>query len=135
MLKDFVDGGLASAGRAHKHDTEADIECLEQLNSLKDEHLVSLKLENVNGLLNLGQELTIVGVGNLDSWEQVLDDGRKEGQIILQELGDVGVTHGTDEHSILIKGGVGSLEGTGHHKHGLDCSHTEIVVVLLRELL
>lgn len=36
---------------------------------------MSLKLENVNGLLNLGQELTIVGVVNLDSWEQVLDDG------------------------------------------------------------
>jgi ferritin-like metal-binding protein YciE len=89
MLKDLVANCLASAGRAHKHDTETDIECLEQLYSLKNENLVSLKLENVNGLLNLGQELTIVGVGNFDSWEQVLDDGREEGQIILQELGNV----------------------------------------------
>ena len=89
MLKNLVADCLACAGWTHKHNTETDIKCLEQLNSLKNENLVSLKLENVNGLLNLGQELTIVGVSNFDSWEQVLDDGREEGQIILQELGDV----------------------------------------------
>ena len=42
MLKNLVADCLASAGRAHKHNTETDIECLEQLNSLKDEDLVSL---------------------------------------------------------------------------------------------
>ena len=66
MLKDFVTCGLSCAGGTHKHDTKTDIECFEQLNRLQDKNLMSLKFENIDRFLDLGQELTVIGVCNFN---------------------------------------------------------------------
>jgi hypothetical protein len=52
-------------------------------------------------------------------------------KIVLDELGDVGVFHGSDEDSIFVVLWIASLELSSHDQDGLDGSHTEIVVILV----
>ena len=69
VLKYFVASGLTSASWPNEHDTETYIECFEQLDSLKDERLVSLKLFLINRILDLCEEFTIVWVRDFNRWE------------------------------------------------------------------
>lgn len=54
---------------------------------------------------------------------------------MLEEFGYVAVTHSADQHDVLGEGGLATAQGACHHQHGLDCSHTEVVVVLFTQLL
>ena len=90
-----------------------------------------LFLQTSNNVLG---ELRIVSFFDDSGGEQILDNSTEERQIVLQEFGHVSILHGSDEHSILGVIRVSSLESTSHDQHGLDSSHTEIVMILLREL-
>jgi hypothetical protein len=80
-------------------------------------------------------EVAVVDERHVYARKEILDDTVEEREIVLQELGHIGVTHGSDQHDVLGSGGVLSSEGTSHDQNGLDGSHTEIVVILLGELL
>lgn len=58
----------------------------------------------------------------------------EERQVVLEELGHVGVTHGTDEQQVLIRLRLLTLQLPRRHEHRLDGAHAEVVVVLLRQL-
>jgi hypothetical protein len=49
----------------------------------------------------LNLELPIVGLGDLDPGEEILDEGREQRKILCEELWYVGVTHRSDKHDIL----------------------------------
>ena len=59
----------------------------------------------------------------------------EEGGVLLEELGEVAVSEGTDEDHVLVLVRVLSLEGPRHHEDRLDGPHPKVVVVLLGELL
>lgn len=54
---------------------------------------------------------------------------------MLQEFGYVGVTHRPNQYNIFRLIGVTTSQGSSHDKHGFHGSHTEIVMVLLTQLL
>jgi hypothetical protein len=80
-------------------------------------------------------QLSVVNEWDVDSREKVVNNSFKKWKIVLQELRDIGVSHGSDEHDILLGLGVLSPEGARHDQYGLYCSHTEVIVILLGELL
>lgn len=59
----------------------------------------------------------------------------KQRGILLQELGQVTVPERADQYHILVLVRVLSFQGPGHDQHRLDSPHTEVIVVLLGELL
>jgi hypothetical protein len=62
--------------------------------------------------------------------EEVGDDVLEQLHVVDQELGQVGVAHGADEHHVLAQVGIGALERARHHQHRLDGAHAKVVVVL-----
>lgn len=91
-----------------------------------------LFLKTSNNVLG---ELSVVSFTDDGCGEQILDNSTEERQIVFQEFGHVSILHGSDEHGILRIIWVRSLETTSHDQNGLHSSHTEIVMILLRELL
>lgn len=55
--------------------------------------------------------------------------------VLLEELGEVAVPEGANQHHVLVLVGVLSLQRPRHHQHRLDCPHPEVVVILLGQLL
>ena len=92
---------------------------------------MSLELLLSEELLHLLLDEGVIWGIDLCGWEQVLDDGIEERQIVFEEFGLIGVLHGSDEHGIFIVIGESALKSSSHDKHGLNGSHTEIVMVLL----
>jgi hypothetical protein len=135
ICEHLVAGSLTTAGWADQHDTKSDSESLVKINYLGDKFILGLEAEVVAGLLNLSLERRVVRLRNLGSWEKILHDSSEKRQIVLQELRNVSITHSTNKHGIFVGVGVGSLEGTSHHKHRLYGSHTEIIMILFGELL
>jgi hypothetical protein len=62
-------------------------------------------------------EVAVVVLGDLDRREKILDDGGEQRQVVLQEFGNVGVTHRSDQHAILVQVWVRSLQGASHDQH------------------
>ncbi len=89
----------------------------------------------MKGLFDLTLELLEAHVRDLLSWEQVLNKRGEQRQVVLQELGHIAITHGSNQHDVLFQVLLSALQGTGHDKHGFDGTHPEVVVILLRELL
>ena len=54
---------------------------------------------------------------------------------MLQELWDVRVSHGPDQHNIFCQLRLLSSQSTSHNQDTLDGSHTKIVVILFTQLL
>ena len=77
----------------------------------------------------------MLGFWKFNAWKQILDQGLEEWKVTGQELWDVGVAHGSDEHDVFLKLRKGSLEITRHHEHRLHSTQPEVIVVLLRKLL
>jgi hypothetical protein len=127
--------GLTTPRQAHEHDTKADIECLEEFDDLLDEVWYALETKVGEGLLYLRLQISIIGVRYHNAGEEVTDECTEEREIVTQEFGYVGVPHRTDEDDFFVEIGFGTLQLTCHHQHRLHGSHTEIVVVLLAELL
>lgn len=55
--------------------------------------------------------------------------------VLLEELGEVAVPEGADQHHVLVLVRVLSLQCPRHHQHRFDRPHPEVVVVLLGQLL
>ena len=51
--------------------------------------------------------------------------------IVLQELWQIAVSERSDQHDVLILIRVLSLQRSGHHQHGLERTHTKVIMVLL----
>ena len=85
--------------------------------------------------LDKAYEIRVIWFFDRDCWEQILNNSGEQRQVILEELRYICIFHSTDQHSVFWIIGISSLETTCHNKHRLDGSHTEIVMILLRELL
>jgi hypothetical protein len=70
-----------------------------------------------------------------DAWEQVINDTSEQGQIVFEELGHIGVSHGSDEQLLFGHGVVLSSQLASHDEDGLDSTHAEVIMVLLGQLL
>ena len=86
-------------------------------------------------MLNSDLQLPVVNEWDVNSREKVVYNSLKKWKIVLQELRDIGVSHGSDEHDILLGPGVLSPKRTRHDQYRFYCSHTEVIVILLGELL
>ena len=71
---------------------------------------------------------------DLDPREQVLDECREEWQVLCQELGDVGISHSSNQNHIFVEIWVSPFKGTCHYKDRLYSSHAKVVMILLRKL-
>ena len=58
----------------------------------------------------------------------------KELSILFKKLGQVTVPESSDQNNIFIQTWISSLQRSSHNKHRLDCSHTKVIMILLREL-
>ena len=95
-------------------------------------HLQALLAELV---LDRLLEAAVVDRRDLDSGEEVLDDRHEERDVVVQELGEVRVAERADQRDVLADLRVGALELPRHHEDRLHRAHSEVVVVLLAELL
>ncbi len=73
--------------------------------------------------------------GHLNPGEQVRDDVLEQLNVSRQELGQVAVPHGPDQHHVLSQVGLRPPETASHDQHRLDSTHAKVVVVLLAQLL
>ena len=64
-----------------------------------------------------------------------MDQGIEERQILVDKFGHIRVTHGPDENHIFWQLRVSSLEIARHDEDGLYRTHTEVIMVILRQLL
>jgi hypothetical protein len=127
--------GFAHTCRSYEHVAVPDLRGLEKLDDLRDEGWNNLQLVLAQLSLNLLLKKSIVDIRHIDTREKILDDSREKWQIDLQELGHIRVTHGPDEQDVLRYGIVFTFELSSHDEDRFNGSHTEVVVVLLRELL
>ena len=100
---------LAAHGQAREHGAEAHLEDLEELQDLGVEGvdvLQALQLELVQEHLH---ELTRLVHGHGHAREEVAHDGVEERQVVREELGDVAVLHGADQHDVLAEVREGAL--------------------------
>lgn len=58
----------------------------------------------------------------------------KELSILFKKLGQVTVPESSYQYNIFIQTWISSLKRSSHDKHRLDCSHTKVIMILLREL-
>jgi len=80
-------------------------------------------------------EVFVTNAVGLESREEVTNKPEEEWNIIEYELWHVHITQGAHKHDILTNVCVSSLKLTSHYKHRLQGTKTEVVVVLLRQLL
>eukprot|EP00967_Tisochrysis_lutea_P035997 scaffold43252_cov28-Tisochrysis_lutea.AAC.4 len=85
--------------------------------------------------LDLRFKLWILGVRLLHARENVLNDSAKQQYVVLQKLGQVGVSNGPQHREVFILIGVARLEQASGVYDGVDGTHAKVVVVLRRELL
>eukprot|EP00960_Hanusia_phi_P047197 758288-Hanusia_phi.AAC.2 len=114
------DRRLADGRDADKHDAMA------------DDHGLLLRHQL---LLDVRLDRPVVDCGDLDAGEEVAEDGFEEGDVVGEELGDIGVAEGADERHVLDHVRVGSLQLPRHHQHRLHRAHPKVVVVLRGDLL
>ena len=94
-----------------------------------------LETSSTKLFLDMVLEISVVWLFDRDCWEQILNNSGKKRQVILEELRNICIFHSTDQYSVFWIIGISSLETSCHNKHRLDGSHTEIIMILLRELL
>ena len=71
---------------------------------------------------------------SFDSWEEIVDKHTEKRNIFKDELWHVHISQSSHQHDIFREISVASLELTSHDQDGLECSQTEIIMVLLWEL-
>ena len=74
-------------------------------------------------------------VWDLNSWEEILQKRVEKRHIVLQELGHVRVSHDLDQDDVLRQVRALTQHLPGHDQDGLDGPESEIVMLILRELL
>mmetsp|Transcript_45843 Transcript_45843/g.76266 ORF Transcript_45843/g.76266 Transcript_45843/m.76266 type:complete len:251 (-) Transcript_45843:138-890(-) len=131
----IVDLSFTAASGPNQHDTEPHIKRVKQLNNLGDKRRFRLQLSLATTLDNNLLQLTIIIVDNIDGRKQVRHDRIEQWQIIGQKLWYIAVAHRSNEHHRFINIGLSAFQTTRHHQHRLDCAHTKIVMILLRQLL
>ena len=73
--------------------------------------------------------------GDINAREEIRDDALEQFYIGRQELGQVTVPHGPDQHHILGQIWLRAPQAASHDQHRLDGAHAKVVVVLLAQLL
>ena len=134
-LQHAIDGGLAAAGGTDEHRPEAHVERLVHLHHLRHDLIHRLQIVLFQRLDDRLGQVTLLHLRDDDAREQIGDDVLEELRVLRQKLGKVRVPHGANEHHLLVQVRGPALEGPRHDEHGLERTHAEIVVVLLRELL
>lgn len=56
---------------------------------------------NLELVLDCFLEVSVIHVGDLEVGEEIGDDSHEEREIMLEELRDVGISHGSDQHNIF----------------------------------
>lgn len=84
----------------------------------------------LGGMLCISWLATTYLVGDSYAGEEVADDVAEQLHVGDQELGQVAVPHGPDQHNVLRQVWVGALQAAGHHQHTLQGAHAKVVVVL-----
>ena len=135
MLQNFIHVGLSRVGDTHQHHPETYLEGLKQFQHFLHLGVFHLQLERMDTLGQLLHQGRIAGVFDLNAREQVLNQRVEERQVFLDEFRNVGVPHGPNQNDIFFQVWGGALDVTRHHQHRLDATHTEIVMLLLRQLL
>ena len=134
-LEHPIDFRLPAPRRTDQHHTEAHVERLEKLDDLEHEVGVPLQVGPQGALFNGDLEVPEVLCRHFDAREEVTDNSVEEDFILRKELRDVAVLHRPDQGDVLVLAGVSPLQRARHHQDGLQGSHAEVIVVLLRELL
>jgi hypothetical protein len=94
--------------------------------------IIVLSLHFFNDLL---LKIFITDSISLQAREQIINKSMEKRYIIKYEFGHVHITKSSHQHDILTDVSVCTLELTGHHKHRLDSSQSEVIMVLLGKLL
>ena len=80
---------------ADNHESMAHLGCVVELNGLAEELLLGLVVEHLALLFHRWNERAIVGLRQLNSWEQIGRDSQEERNIIRCEFGQIHVTKGS----------------------------------------
>ena len=94
---------LACVPATHHHAVPHELR-LVRLNDLGDESRHALQAGHFELVFDRSLELPVVDEGHVDAREEICYDALEEGQVVLEELGDVGVAHGSDEQDVLCAG-------------------------------
>mmetsp|Transcript_21123 Transcript_21123/g.39634 ORF Transcript_21123/g.39634 Transcript_21123/m.39634 type:complete len:360 (-) Transcript_21123:1292-2371(-) len=113
---------------------------LEHLNALVNLVAVNLLLAALVSVLlevgcNLAVEVLVSDAGTVEAGEEIVDEAEEKRDVLENVLGHVGITQNTHEHKILGHLGELALKSSSHDQNGLHGTESEIVVVLLGELL
>ena len=119
----------------HQHDSEAHLQGFVELHHLLHEVGCGLQVQLLDFVADHILQLTVLHDGQHEAREQVLHDGVEERNVVGEELGDVGLTHGSDQDDVFVQCRLLTLQGARHDQQRLDGSHAEIVVILLTQLL
>ena len=90
--------------------------------------------DSTDGTPRARLELAIIIIRHDDAREQVLDNGKKQRNIIREEFREIRIPESSDEHQVLGNVRIGPLEPSGHHEHTFHGSEPVVVVRLLTEL-
>ena len=139
LLQARDDLGLASAGRADKHERVAHEAHLVDLDDLVDPIRVLLQVVVADCLARCRLHERVLHLGGLEAGEEVLDERQEERHVLGHILGEVHVAERAHhEHGLGGAPGVlavVALGGAARAQHGEDVAQAEVVVGLLGQLL
>mmetsp|Transcript_11712 Transcript_11712/g.17848 ORF Transcript_11712/g.17848 Transcript_11712/m.17848 type:complete len:936 (+) Transcript_11712:4723-7530(+) len=122
--------GLAGEGQAHNHESMPDNDHFVKLDGFHDEVRVLLQVVLLHAKLHAPDQVSVVGLGELHSREEIGSDVLEEREIVSQELSQVDIVNGTKHEDAFILVDELSLQVTSSCQHRLDCSHTVIIMLL-----
>ena len=133
ILEHLDDLTLSRVGTTDNHQSVTDHNGLVELDALLEELSLGLNVHGVTGNSHLRLEEFIVGRRQLNTGEEIGRDTRVKRDIVRSELGQVDVLKGT-KADLILRPVECSSEVTTSSENGLEGSHTEIVMILGREL-
>jgi hypothetical protein len=108
---------------------------LVKLDAFLEEDLLWLKVVTLASILHLGEELGVVLLWKLNTWEQIGGDTPEKRDVVGSELRDVDIVQSFEADQILRPVRQESPLIAASSKNGLHCSHTKVIMELRRELL
>jgi hypothetical protein len=122
--------GLAGAGGAHNEHAVTDLQKLLALDDLEAEFGLGVVAELDARLAHETLEFLVELALGVDAGEQVAEQAVEHDLVLLDDLGGVEVAKGAHEERVLGEVGLGALEASGDHEHGLDGAKAPVVVQL-----
>jgi hypothetical protein len=106
----------------------SNFEKLLKLNDLEDEISVWVETAILDGVNNKTLESHVSGSWDINSWEKISKETEEDIVIVGNNLGDVEISEGSQEHSGLSETWLSSLHDSCHDEHRLNSSETPIIM-------